>query len=185
MPGCIKEKSNYYYIRKRGGIMMRTSVYAFTFALIIWAAPALADGGAGNPCGTANPCGGKNPCGLEKSGGDEGRKAIRDSHITDYAALAKTGIALWNDEKLGSNGMTCMSCHNEHANLNLDKVKGWPHLVKMAGDIVTLDQMITYCMINPMAAKPLDANSVEMTAISAYYHEYAKAFRQKRRAIKP
>ena len=38
----------------------------------------------------------------------------------------------------------------------------------MAGDIVTMDQMINFCMINPMKGKPLAWNSQEMTALGAY-----------------
>lgn len=147
-----------------------TIIHVLVVTLTIGVVPAAAADGA------------RNPCGAGKSGADDGKKAIRDRHITDYAALVKMGKALWNDTNLGASGMSCMTCHSGHENLNLDKVKAWPHLVKMTGDIVTLDQMITYCLINPVEAKPLDPNSVEMTAMSAYYHEYAKAFRQKRHA---
>jgi cytochrome c len=122
-----------------------------------------------NPC---NPCA-KNPC--AKAGGDT--KPIRKAKAKDFQSLVKKGKALWNDENLGKSGMSCMTCHEDYASLNLDK-KGamhWPHEVKMPGDILTLDQMINFCMINPMQTKQLDPNSIEMTAMAAYYFEYAKS----------
>lgn len=121
-----------------------------------------------NPC---NPCA-KNPC----AKGGEDVKPIRKAKAKNLKSLVKKGKALWNDENLGKSGMSCMTCHEDHASLNLDK-KGalhWPHKVKMASDILTLDQMINFCMINPMQAKQFDPNSIEMTAMSAYYFEYAK-----------
>jgi cytochrome c len=38
----------------------------------------------------------------------------------------------------------------------------------MADDILTLDQMINFCMKNPMKGKPLGWNSQRMTALAAY-----------------
>ncbi len=138
---------------------------------------------AKNPC-AANPCGARNPCAANPCAanpcGKSANKPIRSTHITDHKKLVAMGKRMWSDESLGTSGFSCMTCHDDHANLNLDKVKGWPHMVKMTGDIVTLDQMINYCMINPMAAEPLDPNSIEMTAMGAYYREYAAAFKKRR-----
>jgi hypothetical protein len=39
----------------------------------------------------------------------------------------------------------------------------------MPNDVITLDQMINFCMINPMKADPLPYGSKEMTALSAYF----------------
>lgn len=136
-----------------------------------------------NPCAAKNPCGVKNPCGANPCAANpcaKGQnKPIRNTHITDYKKLVTMGERLWNDEKLGTSGLSCMSCHADHEHLNLNKVKGWPHFVKMTGDIVTLDQMVNYCMINPIAGDPLDPNSIEMTAMTAYYRQYAASFKKK------
>ena len=45
--------------------------------------------------------------------------------------------------------------------------------MKMADDILTLDQMINFCMMNPMKGKPLSWQSVEMTALAAYARDHA------------
>lgn len=118
-----------------------------------------------NPC---NPC---NPCGKDA-------KPIRNNRATSYNDLVAKGKALWNDESLGGSGISCMTCHADYELLNLDKHNGvWPHPVAMTKDILTFDQMINFCMMNPMETKPLPRNSIEMTAIAAYYQEYIKSFK--------
>ncbi len=116
-----------------------------------------------NPC---NPCAAKNPCGAKAA-----VKPIRQAHIKDQAALVEWGKKLWHDPKLGKSGLACNSCHVNYALLNLDKVGPFPHYVKMVDDIVTLDQMINFCMINPMKTEPLDPNGLTMTALAAYYQQ--------------
>ncbi len=128
---------------------------------------------ASNPC---NPC---NPCSKKTGSKGDAKKQIRAKHITDYKKLVAMGKKMWNDESLNDSGMSCMTCHADHENLNLDKYHGlWPHNVKgMTDDIVTLSQMINYCLINPMESKPLDYNSIHMTAMTAYYREYIKTYK--------
>ncbi|MBI3092226.1 MAG: hypothetical protein HYY96_16310 [Candidatus Tectomicrobia bacterium] len=131
-----------------------------------------------NPCAAkANPCGAAaNPC-AAKSGGPT---PIRADSIRDHGKLVAMGKDLWNDRKLGTSGLTCMNCHVNHALLNLDMTKGrFPHFVKMPNDIVTLDQMINFCMVNPMKAKPLEANSITMTAIAAYFNQLVDEYNAK------
>lgn len=131
-------------------------------------------GWGGNPC---NPCGKKknvcnpcNPCSkMSKS----------------YSALVKKGKKLWNNKKLGNSGVSCMSCHADHENLNLDKVGTFPHYVAMPDKVVTLDQMINYCMITPMEAKALPWDSIKMTALASYYQEYIKSYRGAKNACNP
>ena len=79
---------------------------------------------------------------------------------------------MWEDEALGNSGLACISCHADHALLNLEKRQNYPHYVELVGDVVTLDQMINYCMINPMEAEQLEPNSKEMTAIAAYFRAF-------------
>ena len=126
-----------------------------------------------NPCAKKemkNPCNPCNPCSASDN------TPTRSTHIKDHKKLVKMGEKLWNNTELGTSGLACMSCHEDHESLNLDKNKTWPHYVAMPDDIVTLDQMVNFCMVNPMEGKQLDPNSVEMTAIGAFYTEYAKKY---------
>ncbi len=121
-----------------------------------------------NPCAknACNPCGGKPPT------------PIRSEHVTDQKKLVAMGKKLWNDEKLGNSGFSCMTCHEDHEKLNIGKHRGvWPHYVDMPKDIVTFTQMINFCMINPMEGKQIEPNSITMTAFQAYYTEYIKSFK--------
>jgi len=79
---------------------------------------------------------------------------------------------MWEDETLGKSGLACLSCHAGYDNLNLEKRQDYPHYVEMVDDVVTLDQMINYCMLNPMEGEQLEANSKTMTAMAAYYRAY-------------
>lgn len=88
---------------------------------------------------------------------------------------------MWKDESLGRSGMACLSCHADHALLNLDRNQNFPHFVKMVGDVVTLDQMINYCMLNPMKGKQFEKNSKELTAMAAYYRAYRMQYMKENR----
>lgn len=118
---------------------------------------------AKNPCAVKNPCAAKNPC--AKNPCAMKPKPIRKATIKDSAKLMEMGGKLWNDTKLGTSGAACATCHPDGKGL---KKALFPKYIKMADDILTLDQMINFCMLNPMKGKPLAWNSVELTALAAY-----------------
>lgn len=104
-----------------------------------------------------NPCS-KNPCATKNI-------PIRKNPIKDSATLNEMSEKLWGAATLGTSGMACGTCHPNGAGL---KKEPFPKFVKMPGDIVTMDQMINFCMVNPMKGKPLAWNSQEITALAAY-----------------
>lgn len=106
----------------------------------------------------------KNPCAMKP-------KPIRKAVITDSAKLMEMGERLWNDKKLGTAGVACAECHPAGKGL---KKAPFPKYLKMPDDILTLDQMINFCMINPMKGKPLPWNSEKMTALALYVQAHAK-----------
>ncbi|PIP02402.1 MAG: hypothetical protein COW18_05405 [Zetaproteobacteria bacterium CG12_big_fil_rev_8_21_14_0_65_54_13] len=128
-----------------------------------------------NPCSMqkpANPC---NPCSMKQvkgQWGTPGNTPIREHAFDNFRQAAELGKQMWNDENLGTSGMACLSCHSDHDLLNLDRNQNFPHYVKMVGDVVSLDQMINYCMLNPMKGKPFAKDSKELTAMAAYYRAY-------------
>jgi len=137
-----------------------------------------------NPCSmkkNANPCGMKgnrcsmNPCAANKN------TPIRKPAFDNFQQAASLGAKMWKDESLGTSGMACLSCHADHDLLNLDRNQNFPHFVKMVGDVVTLDQMINYCMLNPMKGKQFDKNSKELTAMAAYYRSYRMQYMKEQR----
>ena len=128
-----------------------------------------------NPCGkkmknACNPCNPCNPCASKPP------KPIRSKHISNHSKLVDMGEKLWKKVALGNSGLSCWDCHEDYENFDPDTVGPFPHFVNMPKDIVTLDQMINFCMINPMEAKPLDSNSIEMTAMAAFYQKFIKSY---------
>ncbi len=134
---------------------------------------------ATNPCATKNPCA-VNPCAVNPCAVNPCavNPPLRKKGIKSQKVAIKMGKRLWNDTKLGNSGLSCNSCHAGGTQLNLDKVGPFPHHVKMPNDVVTLDQMINYCMINPMKAKPLPWDSRELTAMAAYYQDIVKQYKK-------
>lgn len=98
-------------------------------------------------------------------------KMIREDPIHDMDALMVTADRLWKDTSLGTAGVSCSTCHPDGKDL---KAEPYPRRIEMANDILTLDQMINFCMTFPMEGKPLQWNSQEMTALAAYVKAYAK-----------
>jgi len=121
----------------------------------------------GNPCGV-NPCSVKNPCGVQNPCSMKGasdNSPIRKWRMTNSAKVADLGERLWVDSTLGKSGLSCSTCHPGGAQLNS---KQYPKYIGMADDILTLDQMINFCMVNPMKGKRIKWNSQKMTALAAY-----------------
>ena len=115
-----------------------------------------------NPCGgmnPCNPCGGMNPCNPCGGGMAKGGKNL--------VALIEAGDALWNDNELSSNGTSCQTCHQ--GGLSMTPAESFPHFVTMPDRVVSLDQMINFCMVTPMATKPFAWDDERLTALNAYY----------------
>ena len=130
-----------------------------------------------NPCSMkANPCSmGANPCSMNPCSASA-NTPIRPHAFNSFQEAVDLGKKMWSDdENMGTAGVACLSCHADFDLLNLEKRQNFPHYVKMVGDVVTLDQMINYCLLNPMKGKQLEKNSKELTAMAAYY----RAFRMK------
>ncbi|MDQ6974202.1 MAG: hypothetical protein Q9M10_04905 [Mariprofundaceae bacterium] len=153
--------------------------------------PVMAQENPCNPCSMKhmkkmNPCSMKtmpNPCSMKKkTGSSDMTKSIRPQAFNSFQSAVDMGRKLWNDDKgMGKAGVACLSCHADFDMLHFDKHQNFPHYVKMVGDVVTLDQMINYCLLNPMQGHELAQNSKEMTAMAAYYRAYRMKYLQEHR----
>lgn len=102
----------------------------------------------------------------------------------DRAALVKLGRKLYDDTRLSTNGMACNSCHADFGAYGDTFKKPYPHFVQMVHeatglDQVTAEQMVQFCMMRPMANKPLAWDSEELAALTAYVEEAQKEFAQR------
>ena len=133
-------------------------------------------GGKGrNPC---NPCGGqkvdasrfKQPAGVKLAGGRR-------------ASLIAHGKELWNDRTLGKSGLACASCHiGNYGQMQPTFAKSYPHYVAMPNQQAGVKQvnaaeMVQFCLIVPMMDEPLDWNSKELAALSAYVEKIRPGYR--------
>lgn len=162
---------------------MRLLIPLLALFMAVASADAIA---AGNPC---NPCApkAKNPCAASSDRIDPKlvTRPVGTSLATgDNAALIKEGEKLWGDKGLSINGLSCQTCHQGNGAFNASFAKPYPHLVKMAKarsgiKKIELDEMIQFCLVAPMATKPLPWDSRELAAMTAYAHELQKSFKAK------
>ncbi len=129
-----------------------------------------------NPCNPCNPCGG-----VKVSAKDFVRPAGVGAPTVSSAALVSEGQALWNDTSIGTSGLACQSCHVNGAALNPTFAQPYPHKVAMPSQMagvgpIHLDEMVQFCMVVPMKAKPLKWGSQELAALTAYSAELQKGF---------
>ena len=95
--------------------------------------------------------------------------------------LLTRGKELFSDTKLSSNEMSCASCHTGFEAYNPTFRQPYPHFVQMAKDLGGLDSvnaetMVQFCMVVPMAAKPLPWDSKDLAALTAYVEAQQSAF---------
>ena len=100
-----------------------------------------------------------------------------------HGDLLKMGQALWNDRGLSTNSLACGVCHLNNGNFADTFAERYPHQVKMPHRMsgvekVTLDEMVQFCMLAPMAAEALPWDSPELAALTAYGAEVQKNFIQ-------
>lgn len=140
-----------------------------------------------NPCALPNPCAMKNPCAAKVNRFDIDATRVLRPAGTRLAAgnhnqLVKEGEVLWNDTKLSSNGFSCNTCHENHNTFSANFAKPYPHKVAMVKERagiskVHLDEMVQFCMLAPMAAKPFPWDSRELAALTAYTAEVQKTYK--------
>jgi thiosulfate dehydrogenase len=82
-----------------------------------------------------------------------------------FMEVVAQGRALWTDGKLGTNGVACAQCHPNAANTHPET---YPKFQKQIGKVITLPEMINWCLRNPLEGQPLALDDPKMTAMVAY-----------------
>ncbi len=142
-----------------------------------------------DPCAAANPCAAMAPCGPcgpapQYTAEDITEPADVNLFSGDRAELERKGEALWNDPTLSTNNMSCQTCHTELAALNETFAEPYPHRVAMPAQMfgmeeVTAAEMVQFCMVQPMAAAPLEWTSEELAALTAYSLALQREFQRR------
>ncbi|MCB1967568.1 MAG: cytochrome C peroxidase [Candidatus Accumulibacter sp.] len=148
-------------------------------------------GRVANPCAAKNPCATKNPCTARAPCAARAltRPANYQPYMGDEAELIKAGEALFKDTRLSTNGMSCNSCHQNYGAFQASFAEPYPHAVRMATNAgisqVHLDEFVQFCVVNPLAAKPLPWDSRELAALTAYVADLQKGFKPRAAKANP
>ena len=102
--------------------------------------------------------------------------------VDPMAELQKSiarGKALFNDTTLGTTGMTCNNCHMEGGTkagkmgeMTISAFDGlaakYPKYFGMAKRVMPLDQVVIFCIVNPLKGKPPAWDDQKLTDLTAY-----------------
>ncbi len=96
---------------------------------------------------------------------DEFTKEDVERWQQEYLSVVQKGRDLWTSPKLGSNGVSCAQCHPNAANTHPET---YPKFQKQLGRVVTLREMINWCLQQPLEGQPLALDDPQMVALEAY-----------------
>jgi cytochrome c len=96
---------------------------------------------------------------------DEFTKKDLDRWQQEFMAVVKKGEELFHSPKLGKNKVSCDQCHPNAANTHPET---YPKFQKQIGKVVSLSEMINWCIRNPLEGDPLNADDPKMVALQAY-----------------
>jgi thiosulfate dehydrogenase len=83
----------------------------------------------------------------------------------EYMAVVKKGDELFHSSKLGNNTVSCGQCHPNASNTHPET---YPKFQQQIGKVVSLMEMVNWCLQHPLEGKPLAADDPKMTALQAY-----------------
>jgi thiosulfate dehydrogenase len=83
----------------------------------------------------------------------------------EFITVVNEGDQLFHSGKLGGNGVSCDQCHPNATNTHPET---YPKFQKQIGKVVSLFEMVNWCIRNPLEGKPLAADDPKMTALLAY-----------------
>ena len=99
------------------------------------------------------------------AGADEFTKEEVDRWQAQFEKVAQEGRALWTSPDIGTNGVVCAQCHPNAANTHPET---YPKFQKQIGRVVSLGEMINWCLRNPLEGKPMALDDPRMVAMLAY-----------------
>ena len=83
----------------------------------------------------------------------------------EFMSVVEKGRVLWGSPEIGTNGVACGQCHPNAANTHPET---YPKFQKQLGKVITLREMINWCLRNPLDGKPLALDDPRMVAMEAY-----------------
>ena len=110
---------------------------------------------------------------------EEKEMAMAADPAAELAKSVANGMKLFNDKELGTSGLTCNSCHMEggtkDGKMGETVVPAWdnlapkyPQYFMMAKRVMTLEQVVQFCIVNPLKGKALAWDDQKLTDLTAY-----------------
>ena len=83
----------------------------------------------------------------------------------EFMTVVKEGDKLFHSSTLGKNKVSCDQCHPNAANTHPET---YPKFQKQLGRVITLSEMVNWCLRNPLEGDPIPADDPRMVALLAY-----------------
>jgi cytochrome c len=96
---------------------------------------------------------------------DKFTKEDQDRWQAEFMTVVQAGRELWTSPTLGTNGVACAQCHPNAANTHPET---YPKFQQQLGRVITLREMINWCLQQPLEGKAIDVNDPKMVALEAY-----------------
>jgi cytochrome c len=96
---------------------------------------------------------------------DEFTKEDQERWQKEYLTVVQQGRELFTSPKLGTNGVACAQCHPNAANTHPET---YPKFQKQLGRVITLREMINWCLQQPLEGQPLKLDDAKMVALETY-----------------
>lgn len=103
--------------------------------------------------------------GPKPASADEFTEADIQRWQRQFMSVANEGRRLWTSAELGNNGVACVQCHPNASNTHPET---YPKFQQQLGKVVSVWEMINWCIRNPLEGQPLAADDPKMTALQAY-----------------
>jgi len=82
-----------------------------------------------------------------------------------FAGVVNEGEKLFHSGNLGKNRVSCDQCHPNAANTHPET---YPKFQKQLGKVVKQQEMINWCIQNPLEGDPLPLDDPKLTAMESY-----------------
>jgi len=83
----------------------------------------------------------------------------------EFMAVVINGEKLFHSSALGRNKVSCDQCHPNAANTHPET---YPKFQQQIGRVVSLFEMVNWCIQNPLEGDPLPADDPKMAALLSY-----------------
>ena len=83
----------------------------------------------------------------------------------EFMTVVVEGENLFHSSKLGNNKVACDQCHPNAANTHPET---YPKFQQQIGKVISLFEMVNWCLRNPLEGDPLAADDPKMVALLAY-----------------